>query len=95
MNEDKLDESIEMIENYFFGESGDCGEKLFLDFAREHKIEFLNAKLNESTENKFEFTQLHSQFQSLYEKKLEEVINKSGISIDEFYEGIRKVIMRI
>ena len=92
MNEDKLDESIQMIENYFFGEVGDCGEKLFLDFARENKKVFLNAKLNESTENKFEFTQLHTQFQLVYENKLEEMINKSGMSIDEFYEGIRKVI---
>jgi hypothetical protein len=67
MSDDRLDESIRIIEEYFFDEedkertineyknySKDCGEKLFVDFAQKYKNEFMNCKLNESTENKFE-----------------------------------------
>ena len=33
----------------------ECGEKLFIDFAKKHKSKFIDCKLNESTENKFEY----------------------------------------
>lgn len=50
-------------------------------------------KINLSNKNKIKirFTDLHKEFQGIYESKLEELINSCGISIDEFYEGIRKV----
>ncbi len=64
MLDEKIEKSIHIIEAYFFkeldenknkfGESIDCGEKLFIDFAKKYKNEFLNSKLTESTENKFE-----------------------------------------
>lgn len=54
MSSDKLDNAIEIIESYYFGEGEDRGEKLFLDFAAKHKEKFLQSKLNSSTENKFE-----------------------------------------
>lgn len=54
MSDDKIIESIECLEKYFFGESGECGEKLFIDFAKKHNNEFINSKISDSTENKFE-----------------------------------------
>ena len=63
--------------------------------SRKYKNEFTNCKLNESTENKFEyliinnlyyrFTNLHQEFQLTYENKLEYLISKSGLTVDEFY----------
>jgi hypothetical protein len=67
MQDDKIDESIRLIEEFFFNEEDiersdedyktynkECGEKLFIDFAKKYKKEFMNCKLNKSTENKFE-----------------------------------------
>jgi hypothetical protein len=61
MEEDKLNFTILKIENYLFSDdeqrkdkSRDCAEKLFLDFALNHRNTFLKSKLSDSTENKFE-----------------------------------------
>jgi hypothetical protein len=54
MNDEKLDLAIQVLEDFYFGESGDCGEKLFINFAKKYKQEFFNSKLSMSTENKFE-----------------------------------------
>lgn len=54
MDDDKLDNTIQRIEDYYFGEGEERGEKLFLEFAKKHRDQFLQAKLSSSTENKFE-----------------------------------------
>lgn len=54
MTDEKITQAITNIENFLFEESEDNGEKLFLDFARKYKSEFVNSKINESTENRFE-----------------------------------------
>jgi hypothetical protein len=54
MIEDKLDFTIKIIENYFFGTDGDCGEQLFINFFKEHKEMFINSKISESIENRIE-----------------------------------------
>lgn len=52
---DKIFEAINLLEQYFFGEAGkDRGEQLFLEFATKYKNFFINSKLNNSTENKFQ-----------------------------------------
>lgn len=53
-SENKLDLTIKNIESYYFGDSSECGEQLFLGFFEKHKEEFQNHKLDSSTENKFE-----------------------------------------
>jgi len=52
--DEKLDIALKAIEDYYFGNDEDCGEKLFINFAKKHKNEFIIGKLSESTENKFE-----------------------------------------
>ncbi len=54
MNDDKLDETIKIIENYFFGAEGECGEQLFKNFSKEHKEIFKNSNISDSTENRIE-----------------------------------------
>ena len=54
MLDNKTYEAIELIESFLFGEGEECGEKLYIDFAKKYKNEFMNSKLTESTENKFE-----------------------------------------
>jgi hypothetical protein len=91
MSDEKLNEAIVELENYFLGEGGECGEKLFVDFAKTNKQKFLSAKINQSTENNFEFTELYQDFQIIYENKLESIILKSGLTIDEFYDLLKIV----
>ena len=81
-NDDEiLNETIKGIEDYFFGTEGECGEKLFIDFAKENKQKFLDAKLTSSTENKLEFyTDLYQNFKGIYENKLEELVNKFNMN---------------
>ena len=61
MEDEKLNSTIIKIEGYFFSDdeqrkdpSRDCGEKIFMDFAKSNRDTFIKCKLNESTENKFE-----------------------------------------
>jgi hypothetical protein len=54
MNDDKIINTIKEIEKYYFGDGGDCGEKLFIDFAKSHKEDFMKSKINHSTENEFQ-----------------------------------------
>ena len=85
-----LDDTIEIIENFLFGKGDNCGEKLFIDFAKENKKYFLNSGIGKSTENDFKFTELFQKFQVIYEKKLEELINSKGITSEQFYNGLSK-----
>ena len=90
VDDELLDETIETIENYLFGKGDNCGEKLFIDFAKENKKYFVNAGLCKSTENNFKFTELFQQFQIIYEKKLEELIKSKGLTSEQFYNGLSK-----
>ena len=54
MNDDKLDDTIKIIENYFFGTEGECGEQLFKKFSNENKDNFKNFDISDSTENRIE-----------------------------------------
>ena len=85
-----LDDTIETIENYLFGKGDNCGERLFIDFARENKKYFINSDIGKSTENDFKFSELFQQFQVIYEQKLEELIKSKGITSEQFYNGLSR-----
>jgi hypothetical protein len=91
MNDEKLINAIKFVEDYYLGDGEECGERLFIDFAKKNKKVFLDAKINNSTENNFIFTELYNQFQGIYEAKLEQIILESGLSTDDFYEGLKNV----
>ena len=90
MSNQDIDDAIENIENFLF--ENETGEKLFLDFAKENKEVFKKAKLSHSTENSFEFTELHNKFQKIFEGKLEEILVKSKTTTNEFFEEAKKRI---
>ena len=90
IDDDIINDTIESLENFLFGKTGDCGEKLFIDFARENKKHFAQANLGKSTENNFLFSELYKNFQGIYEKKLEEIIKSCGISSEQFYKGLSR-----
>ena len=90
IDDDTINDTIETLENFLFGKEGDCGEKLFIDFARENKNHFAKANLGKSTENNFLFSELFKNFQKIYEKKLEEIINTCGITSEQFYKGLSR-----
>ena len=85
-----LDDTIKAIENYLFGKGDNCGERLFIDFAKENKKYFINSKIGKSTENDFKFSELFQQFQVIYEQKLEELIKSKGITSEQFYNGLSR-----
>ena len=88
--EDFLDETIKSLEEFFFGEGPNNGESLFINFAKKNKNKFKQANISKSTENNFEFTELHKEFQKIYEKKIEEIINKNNMSVEGFYNYLSK-----
>ena len=90
IDDDVINDAVEALENFLFGKEGDCGEKLFIDFAKENKEHFAKANLDKSTENNFVFSELFKNFQTIYEKKLEEIINSCGINSEQFYKGLSK-----
>ena len=90
IDDDLINDTIEALENYLFGKNGDCGEKLFIDFAKDNKKHFAEANLGKSTENNFIFSELYKNFQYIYEKKLEEIINSCGMTSEQFYKGLSR-----
>jgi len=88
--EDYLEDTISSLEEYFFGEGPNNGENLFITFAKNNKERFKKANISNSTENNFEFTELHKEFQKIYEKKIEEIINKNKMSVEGFYNCLSK-----
>ena len=90
IDDDLINDTIEALENYLFGKNGDCGEKLFIDFAKDNKKHFAEANLGKSTENNFLFSELYKNFQYIYEKKLEEIINSCGMTSEQFYKGLSR-----
>ena len=88
--EDYLEDTISSLEEYFFGEGPNNGENLFINFAKNNKERFKKANISNSTENNFEFTELHKEFQKIYEKKIEEIINKNKMSVEGFYNCLSK-----
>ena len=54
MENEIFEETIKNIEEYYLGEGEECGEKLFIEFARKYKDKFLNSRVNNSSENDFE-----------------------------------------
>lgn len=54
MNYDKLDDTIKIIENYFFGTEGECGEQLFKNFSKDNRENFKSLDISDSTENRIE-----------------------------------------
>ena len=90
IDDDVINDTVEALENFLFGKEGDCGEKLFIDFAKANKKYFENAGLGKSTENNFKFSELFQQFQVIYEQKLEELIKSKGLTSEQFYNGLSK-----
>ncbi|CAI2380264.1 unnamed protein product [Moneuplotes crassus] len=89
MSEDKLQAAMDAISDFYFGESEDSGEQMFKKFANKHKELFDVTEGTDMEEHKLEFTDVYKEFQTLFETKIEELVEKSGASSEEFVEALK------
>ena len=90
MSEDKLQKAMDIITDFYFGDSEDSGEAMFMNFANKHKDLFNVTEGIDMEEHKLEFTEVYTEFQKLFESKIEELIGQAGISEAEFIDAIKK-----
>ena len=90
MSEDKLQDAMNSITDYYFGDAEDSGEAMFKKFASKHKDTFDVTEGTDMEEHKLEFTEVYKEFQDLFEKKIEELIEKAGVEPGEFVEAIKE-----
>lgn len=77
----RMEAAMRKIEDFYFGDEEDAGEKIFNQFAQTHAHHFHSAVDAEGEENKLEYTVAYNEFQHLFEHKLEEMISSEGLSI--------------
>jgi hypothetical protein len=99
----KLEEIMDHVEDFYFGDDENSGEAMFARFAEKHAHLFSDELSATDAENKLEYTTVYQEFQQLFEKKVEgnisqifgykyiDLIQECGLSVDNFFELIKKV----
>ena len=90
MAEDKVQKCMDLIQEFYFGEGEDTGEVMFKKFAQKHADKFKKSPDIPYDEHKLEYTDVYNEFQSLFEGKIEELIEKSGATTEEFIDVIKE-----
>eukprot|EP00347_Sterkiella_histriomuscorum_P019658 403340779 len=90
MNDDKLRELMQKVEEFYFDDGEDSGEEIFNRFAAKHAHLFDDGVDAREVENKLEYTQVFKEYQELFEAKIESLIKDSGVSVEEFFEILKK-----
>jgi hypothetical protein len=75
---DKLEEIMDHVEDFYFGDDENSGQTMFAKFAEKHAHLFTDDCDASSTENKLEYTAVYQEFQELFEKKVEGNISAIG-----------------
>ena len=88
MISEKMQKAMDTIQDFYFGDSEDCGEVMFKKFAEKHSKTFKKGKDQPPDEHKLEYTQVYNEFQDVFEKKIEELIEKAECSQEEFVSAI-------
>jgi hypothetical protein len=68
---DKLEEIMDHIENFYFGDDENSGEAMFAKFAEKHAHMFDDECDSLNSEHKLEYTAVYEEFQQLFEQKIE------------------------
>jgi len=66
-----LEEIMDHVEDFYFGEDEDSGQAMFAKFAEKHADLFADECDAVANENKLEYTAVYQEFQELFEKKVE------------------------
>ena len=74
----KLEEIMDHVEDFYFGDDENSGEAMFAKFAEKHAPLFDDDCDAGETENKLEYTTVYQEFQLLFEKKIEGKQNGIG-----------------
>lgn len=85
-----MERAMRRIEDFYFGDDEAAGERLFNRFAEQHAHHFAADVSAESGENKLEYTTAYQEFVQLFESKLEEIISQEGLSVERFFQQIKK-----
>lgn len=86
----RMERAMRRIEDFYFGDDEAAGERMFSRFAGKHARHFAPGVAAEEGENKLEYTTAYQEFVQLYESKLEELIVAEGLTVERFFEQVRK-----
>ena len=85
-----MERAMRRIEDFYFGDDEAAGERMFSRFAGKHARHFAPGVAAEEGENKLEYTTAYEEFVQLYEGKLEEFIGAEGLTVERFFEQVKK-----
>ena len=86
----RVERAMKRIEDFYFGDDEEAGERMFNKFAMKHAVHFAPGVAAEEGENKLEYTIAYEEFVQVFEAKLEELISAEGISVPQFFEQLKK-----
>ena len=86
----KMQEVMEKVESFYFDEGEDSGEQMFNRFAEKYAAIFEKDCDATTMENKLEYTEAYNEYQKLFEKKIEEIIESCGMQADEFVKILQE-----
>jgi hypothetical protein len=67
----KLEQIMDAVEEFYFGDDENSGEQLFMKFASKHAHLFDDNCDAVETENKLEYTAVYQEFQETFEQQIE------------------------
>ena len=73
------------------GNEEDSGEALFNKFAEQYASTFDVSEDQNLTEveGKLEWTEIHKEYQQIFESKIENIIIESGVSVQDFFRALQ------
>ena len=86
----RMERAMRRIEDFYFGDDEEAGERMFNKFAAKHAVHFAPGVAAEGGENKLEYTVAYQEFAQVFESKLEELITSEGLDVQQFFEQLKK-----
>jgi len=86
----RMEHAMRRIEDFYFGDEEEAGERMFNKFAAKHAQYFAPGVSAEDGENKLEYTVAFQEFSQMFESKLEELITQEGLTVQAFFEQLKK-----
>lgn len=86
----RMERAMRRIEDFYFGDEEEAGERMFNKFAAKHAQHFAPGVGAEEGENKLEYTVAYQEFAQMFESKLEELISQEGLTVQVFFDQLKR-----
>ena len=79
---------MDKIEEFYYEDGPESGEKLFFDFAERHHTTFEDDIDAEGTEHKLEYTTIFQEYQGILQTHIERLVTSCNCTTEEFNNAL-------